>query len=80
MKITQLTHRTLIVPRARTSDDAKDQINSVIRTVREDVHLLTIRVDRIQTELHLLRTHTNSVLGHIRDMMEAGFIKILTAI
>lgn len=56
-EIAQPTQRTPAAPRDWTGDDAEDWINSVVRIIREDIHLLTIRVDRMQTELHLEDTH-----------------------
>lgn len=47
--------------------------------VREDIHVLSIRVDRLQIELHTLRTHTGDTLEQFRGRMEIRFVEILAS-
>lgn len=52
----------------------------MVRIVREDNHLLTIKFDHMEIELHLLRTYIENALGQIKDRIEINFIEILAII
>lgn len=56
--IDQLTPRTPNAPPPRTQvdSDMKEKIRFMVSLVREDIHVLFIKVDHIQIELHILRT------------------------
>lgn len=44
--------------RAQIDDDIEKRVNSIVSVIREDIYILSIKVDRMQTEMHMLSTHT----------------------
>lgn len=66
---TQPTPWTLRAPplRARIDDNIEERVSFIVDMVIEDIHILSILVDRMQTKIHLLRTYTDDALGQLRE-------------
>lgn len=60
--------------------DMEERIRSIVSMVREDIHVLSIRVDHMRIKLYTLRTHTDDTLEQFRRRMETGFAEILATI
>lgn len=52
----------------------------MVSSIREEIYGLSIKVDHMQTELHVLRIDMHHSLKHLRGRVETGFTEILAAI
>lgn len=52
----------------------------MVSAIKEEIYTLSIRVNHMQTELHVLKINTHHFLEQLKKIVETRFAKILIAI